>query len=384
MAHFQKGRRARRSLLVRLLRWGMAGGVGVLGVAFVVAYLRSGNECDRGPLVAGPSPMTALVSCEYGGPEVLQLARIARPAPGPGQVLVRVRAASVNPADWHFMRGVPRVMRLVSGLRKPSEIRLGSDFAGVVAEVGSGVTRFAVGDEVFGLRRGALAEYVVVSADGTVVHKPATITFEAAAAAPLAAVTALQGLRDQGQVQRGQRVLINGASGGVGTYAVQLAKHLGAHVTGVCSTRNVAMVQSLGADRVIDYTAADVTRLPDRYDVIFDTVSNHGLGALRALLTERGRYIGIGGGTPHAQVWLGPLPRMAGMAVRSLVGSSTMGTFVASGNARDLAYLQPLLADGTLRSQIDRVVPFSQVVEAIRYLEQGRARGKVVVVMPPG
>lgn len=366
------------------LRRGLVASVVLLGAAFVVAYVRSGNLCDQGPLVAGPTPMMAVVHCDYGGPEVLRIARVPRPSPGAGEVLVQVRAASVNPLDWHYMRGVPRVMRLASGLRKPADIRVGVDFAGVVAATGSGVTRVAVGDAVFGLRRGALAEFVVVPADGLLQAKPASVSFEAAAAAPLAAITAWQGLRDHGQVRPGQRVLINGASGGVGTYAVQLGKVLGAEVTGVCSTRNLAMVRALGADRVIDYTTTDVTRLPDRYDVIFDTVGNHGLGAMRSLLTPQGRYVGIGGGTPHTQRWLGPLPRVAAMALRSLVGASSMTTFVADATPADLASLQQALAAGTVRSQIDRTVPLAQAVDAIRYLEAGRARGKVVVVMPEG
>ena len=372
----------RRGCVSRLLRGVAVALVLVLGAAFAVAWLRSSNACDEGPLTGGPTPMTALVHCEYGGPEVLRFVQLPRPSPGPGEVLVRVRASSVNPADWHFMRGVPRLMRLSEGLRKPASIRVGSDFAGVVESVGPGVTRLAVGDEVFGMRKGALADRVVVSAAGVVQRKPGTVSFEAAAAAPMAAITALQGLRDHGQVTPGQRVLINGASGGVGTYAVQIAKRLGAHVTGVCSTRNVAMVRGLGADAVIDYTAQDVTTLSGRYDVVFDLVGNHDLGAIRAVLTERGRYIGIGGGTPHEAVWLGPVPRVLGMMLRSLVGTSTMAFFVAHANQADLGQVQAWLADGTLRSQIDRVVPFDRAVDAIRYLEQGRARGKVVVVMP--
>lgn len=362
--------------LRRALRWAVLVALGLVSGAFALASVRSGNICDAGPLQGGATPMTALVRCEYGGPEVLQLARVPRPSPGPGELLVQVRAASVNPLDWHHLRGVPRVMRLASGLRKPADIRIGADFAGVVAALGTGVTGFGVGDAVFGLRNGALAEYVVVRADGAVRLKPAAISFEAAAAAPLAAITALQGLRDTARVQRGERVLINGASGGVGTYAVQVAKHLGAEVTGVCSTRNLAMVRALGADHVVDYTTTDVTHGTARYDVIFDVVGNHSLGALRALLTERGRYVGIGGGSPDAQVWLGPLPRVAAMYLRSRVGSSSMTTFLARGTPTDLAYIERLLADGTLRSQIDRIVPFAQAVEAIRYLEQGRAAAR--------
>ncbi|BCS34417.1 NADPH:quinone reductase [Luteitalea sp. TBR-22] len=373
-------RGAWRSRVGRVLRWGVSAALVVLGVAFTVAYVRSGNVCDQGPLPTGPTPMAALVQCEYGGPDVLRMARIARPSPGPGEVLVRVRAASVNPVDWHQMRGVPRVMRLSTGLRKPSDIRVGVDFAGIVAAVGPGVHSLAVGDAVFGMRNGALAEYVVVPTT-RVVRKPDGVSFEAAAAAPLAAITALQGLRDHGQVRRGQQVLVNGASGGVGTFAVQIARQLGATVTGVCSTRNVAMVKGLGAQRVIDYTRADVTRLPDRYDVIFDTVGNHALGAIRGVLAEGGRYVGIGGGTPHDAVWLGPLPRVLAMMLRSRVGSSTMTFFVTKANAADLDLVARWLSDGTLRTQIDRTLPFAQAAEAIRYLEQGRARGKVVVMM---
>jgi len=242
----------------RIARWS-AGAISVALVAAAIIYWSSGNACDQNTAPRG-ARMKGIVHCDYGSPEALKLEDVEKPVPAADEVLVRVRAAAVNPLDWHFMRGTPYFARVEMGLRKPKAIRLGVDFAGTVESVGSNVTEFKPGDEVFGGRTGAFAEYVSVRADRAVVLKPPNVTFEQAAAVPVAAITALQGLRDKGQLQRGQKVLINGASGGVGTFAVQIAKAFGAEVTGVCSTRNVELVRSLGADRVIDYTREDFTK----------------------------------------------------------------------------------------------------------------------------
>src|SRR5512135_1269167 len=261
----------------RIVRWiarAMAAIAVVLLAGTVIAYVTSSNDCDR-LAATGGDVMKAIVYCDYGGPDVLRLETIARPACADDQVLVRVRAASINPLEWHYVRGTPYVGRIMGmGLRKPRVTRLGVDVAGTVQAAGRDVTRFKPGDEVFGSAHGALAEYACASERG-LVTKPGNVTFEQAASVPVAAVTALQGLRDTGKVQPGQRVLINGASGGVGTFAVQIAKILGAEVTGVCSARNVEMVRSLGADVVVDYTREDFTKNGRRYDLILDNVASH-------------------------------------------------------------------------------------------------------------
>src|SRR5712691_2830069 len=251
--------------------------------------------------------MKAIVYRTYGSPNVLHLEETATPTPTDDQVLIRVRAASVNPYDWHFMRGKPYIMRMmIGGLRKPKDTRLGVDFAGTVEAVGKNVTRFKPGDEVFGGRTGAFAEYVCVRESRAVALKPANVTFEQAASVPIAGITALQGVRDKGKVQPGQKVLIYGASGGVGTFAVQIAKSMGADVTGVCSTKNLDMVRSLGADHVIDYTKEDFTKGDQRYDVILDNVANHSLSECRRVLNPDGKYVLIGGGGVNEGRWLGP------------------------------------------------------------------------------
>lgn len=293
--------------LMRIVRWTLV--VVPFGLLFVglVAYWRSTNTCDDRPLGAPVNPMRAVAYCDYGSTDVLTIETIEKPVPTDGQVLVRVRAAAVNPLDWHYMRGTPYVMRLDTGLRKPKVTRLGVDFAGTIEAVGPHVTRFKPGDDVFGGRTGALAEYVTMRETGALVAKPANVTFEQAAAVPIAALTALQALRDRGRIGPGQKVLINGASGGVGTYAVQIARHFGAEVTGVCSTRNVALVRSLGAHHVVDYTRENFTRGTQRYDVILDNVGNHPLRAITRVLTPDGRYVLIGAGGPEDHRWIGPL-----------------------------------------------------------------------------
>jgi NADPH:quinone reductase-like Zn-dependent oxidoreductase len=286
----------------------------------------------------------------------------------------------VNPLDWHMMRGTPYLMRVGTGLRKPADIRMGVDFAGTVDSVGKNVTDLKAGDDVFGARTGALAEYIAVP-PSRLALKPSNLTFEEAASVTVAAITALQGLRDHGQVKPGHRVLINGASGGVGTFAVQIAKSFGAEVTGVCSTRNVAMVRSIGADHVIDYTQQDFTKGEERYDVMIDNVGNRSLSDSRRILKPEGRYVLIGGGGPDDGRWMGPLPRVVNTMVMSRFVSQEMGMFMADVNRTDLNVLRNLLQAGTVKPVIDRRYTLREAADAIRYLEQGRARGKVVVTI---
>ncbi len=343
----------------------------------LVAYWRSTNECADVKRSRPADAMQAIIYCDYGSPEVLELQTLEKPVPGDSQVLVRIRAAAVNPLDWHYMRGTPYLMRLDGGLRKPEEIRLGVDFAGTVESVGRAVTRFQPGDEVFGARTGAFAQYVTVR-EGLIVPKPGNITFEQAAAVPVAGLTALQALRDHGKVGPGQKVLINGAAGGVGTFAVQIAKALGAEVTGVCSSRNVELVRSIGADHVIDYTKEDFTQRDERYDVIIDNVGNHSLSDLRGVLTPTGTYVMVGG--PSGR-WLDPLPRVLGLVVTSWFVDQEMRFFISQLNAQDLTLLGEMIAAGQLAPVIDRRYSLSEAAGAVEYLETGRARGKVVIVI---
>jgi NADPH:quinone reductase-like Zn-dependent oxidoreductase len=364
--------------LKRILRWG-AGAISLaLLAAALIAYFTSSNACDSRTAPRGDL-MRAIVLCDYGPPDVLKLENVERPVPDDDQLLIRVRAASVNPLDWHYSRGTPYVARIEMGLRKPKDTRPGVDFAGTVESVGKNVTQFKLGDEVFGGRHGAFAEYLSVRADRAVVLKPANVSFEQAAAVPVAGLTALQALRDKGMVQPGQKVLINGASGGVGTFAVQIAKAFGAHVTGVCSTRNADMVRSIGADRVIDYTREDFTRGGERYDLILDNVGNHSLLACRRALNPKGKYILIGGGPPGR--WFEPLPRALNAFLLSRFVSQDMGLMIAKMNKKDLAALGELMQAGKVTPVVDRRYRLSEVPEAVRYLEGGHARAKVVIVL---
>jgi len=327
--------------------------------------------------------MKAVRYHRYGGPDVLELQEVAMPAAGDGELLVRVRAASVNPLDWHFMRGAPYLVRMMAGLSrpKPSASRLGADMAGSVEAVGQNVTGFQPGDEVFGglEERGTLAEYISVRADAVVLQKPAGLTFEQAAAVPVAAFTALQALRDKGRVQPGQKVLVNGASGGVGTFAVQIAKALGAEVTGVCSTANVGMVASIGADHVVDYTREDFTRAERRYDLLIDIAGNRSLAETRRVLAPKGALVLVGG--PNKGRWIGPFGRTIRMLLQSPAVSQRMVSFLAHQNRDDLAVLRELLDAGKVTPVIDRAYRLNQVAEAVRYLETGHARGKVVITV---
>ena len=364
----------------RILKWSVVVILLALLVWFQIAYWTSTNDCGRN--VAAPSsPMQAIIYCDYGVANV-KLENIEKPAPADDQLLVRVRAASVNPLDWHFVEGTPKIMRVMGvGLRKPKETRLGVDFAGTVEAVGKNVTQFKPGDDVFGGRDGAFAQYVCVRETRAVALKPASITFEQAAAVPIAGITALQGLRDKGKVQPGQKVLTNGASGGVGTFAVQIAKSFGADVTGVCSTRNVDMVRSLGADRVIDYTKEDFTKSGERYDVVLDNVANRSLSECRRVLTPKGKYVLIGGGGANEQGLIGPFARIINTTVQSPFVSQQMGMMMAELNHNDLAILGDMMQSGKLKPVIDRTYKLSEVPAAIAYLEEGHARGKVVITL---
>jgi NADPH:quinone reductase-like Zn-dependent oxidoreductase len=363
-------------------RWRKAGlGLLLVTVAVVAGLaiaLRYDAPCGAAVVAAdGPDTMQALLRRCYGGPDVLAFERVARPVAADGQVVVRVHAAAVNPLDWHYMRGKPFVMRLDSGLGSPKTPAMGVDFAGTVAAVGAGVTRFKVGDRVFGARDGALAEYLAIRDTSTIVAMPDTVGFVGAAAVPVAGMTALQALRDKAGVKAGQHVLVNGASGGVGTYAVQIAKALGAEVTGVCSTRNVEMVRALGADHVVDYTRENFTEGAGRYDVIIDNVGTYGVRDYRRVMTRDGVLVVVG--SVDDGDYLGPLATMLSAVAVGMFGSQRVEPFLSSANARDLDVLRDMMQRGQLRSVIDRTYPFAEAREAITYLETGRARGKVVV-----
>src|SRR5947209_2517229 len=375
----EKNTKRPRKRWKRVLKWSVAVILVGLLVWFEVAYWTSTNDC--GYTAAPSNPMKAITYCNYGLAN-LKLQEIEKPIPNDDQILVKVRAASVNPYDWHFVEGTPKIMRMMGvGLRKPKDTRLGVDFAGTVEAVGKNVTQFKPGDDVFGGKGGAFAEYVCRRAEGAVAPKPANITFEQAASVNIAGITALQAIRDKGKVQPGQKVLINGASGGVGTFAVQIAKSFGADVTGVCSTRNVDVVRSLGADHVIDYTKEDFAKGAERYDVILDNVPNHSLSECRHILNPKGKYVMIGGGGPNDSRWIGPFGRVIHALLVSPFISQEMGMMMADANQKDLTVLADMMQSGKVKPVIDRTYKLSEVHQAIRYLEEGHARGKVIISM---
>jgi NADPH:quinone reductase-like Zn-dependent oxidoreductase len=348
----------------------------------LAALLLTGAALAQTPPPPAASRIKVYIYRDYGSPDVLRLEEIEKPVPADDQVLVRVRAASVNPLDWHYMEGTPYIVRLLEfGLLKPKVPRLGVDMAGQVEAVGKNVTQFKPGDEVYGQKFGAFGEYVTVREDRALVIKPPGVTFEQAAALPVAAITALQGLRDKGKLQAGQKVLINGASGGVGTFAVQLAKTMGAEVTGVCSGRNTELVKSLGADRVIDYTKEDYTKNGQRYDVLIDNVANHSFSENIRMLNPQGKYVLIGGGGPEDQGFIGPLIPPIKAALMKRFVTQEVGFMVADVTKNDLTYLADLVQSGKLKVVIDKTYPLNQLPEAMRYLETGRARGKVVITV---
>jgi NADPH:quinone reductase-like Zn-dependent oxidoreductase len=319
--------------------------------------------------------MHAVVRDTYGPPEVLRLEEVEKPELTDDGVLVRVHAASLARGDWYSLKGL-YVGRAELGLRRPKTRLVGADFAGTVEAVGRDVTGFEPGDEVFGGRSGACAEYVCAR---SVALKPAHLTFEEASAVPTSALTALQGLRDRGRLEAGQTVLINGASGGVGLFAVQIAKALGANVTAVCSTRNVELVRSLGADRVVDYTREDFTRGDERYDVLFDNAGSRSWRECRRVLKPRARVVLVGG-QMGGRV-LGPLGHVIGMKLAALLGSRKAVFFVAKFNQPDMEALRQLLEDGKVKPVVDRRYPLSEIADAFRYLGQGHAQGKVVIAV---
>ncbi len=342
-----------------------------------VAYWRSTNDCDRKTALV--NPMKAIRYCEYGSPDVLKFEDVEKPVPNDDQVLIKVRAASLNFIDPGAMRG-PWPLRLMFGLRKPEKTGLGNDMAGQVEAVGKNVTQFKVGDEVFGVGRPTLAEYACARERGLVI-KPANVTYEQAGSVAWAGFTALQGLR-QANIQPGQKVLINGATGGVGTFAVQIAKSFGAEVTAVCSTSKVDLVRSIGADHVIDYTKEDFTEGDQRYDVIFDNVNNRSFSERRRVLTPNGICViaGIGGAGLHPEAW----GRIGGIFKAKLLSRFVHQKFVGYGtetNKEDLKLLSDLMQTGKLTPVIDRTYKLSETAEAMRYFEEGHAKGKIVIAV---
>jgi NADPH:quinone reductase-like Zn-dependent oxidoreductase len=324
--------------------------------------------------------MKAAVYTRYGPPDVVQITDVEKPVPKDHEVLLKVRAASVNPADWRLMRGVPHIFRILFQLRKPTTTqpgRLGHDVAGQVETVGRSVTQFNRGDEVFGACLGALAEYACAS-ETKLAMKPDNVTFEQAASVPVAALTALQGLRDKGKIQPGQKVLINGAAGGVGTFAVQIAKSFGADVTAVCSTRNLELLRSIGADRVIDYTQENFTESGQRYDLILDNVGNHSLSACRRALNPKGICVVAGAPKEAAGFFL---TRMITAPAFSRLVSQKFTMFIAKLNKEDLTIMHDLMKSRKVTPVIDKRYSLSEASEAIRYLEEGHARGKVVITL---
>ena len=324
--------------------------------------------------------MKAIVYDHYGSPDVLRYEELDKPSPADDKVLIRVHASSINPYDWHFIRGTPSFIRLFLGLRAPKSRRLGADLAGVVESVGRNVRAFKPGDAVFGTAIGAFAEFVCTPA-ANLALKPENLTWEQAASVPIAGITALQGLRDKGKLIAGQRLLINGAAGGVGTFAVQIAKSLGARVTAVCSTRNLELVRSIGADDVIDYTHENFIHQGQRYEVFFDLVGNIPLMACLRVLEPKGIYIGCGGGGPDRRSieLLGPLFQSLALGPFT---TKKMPGFLAKVNAADLNFLADLMRSGKVTPVLDRSYALAETADAVRYVELLHARGKVVISVP--
>ncbi|HEY4273405.1 MAG TPA: NAD(P)-dependent alcohol dehydrogenase [Candidatus Udaeobacter sp.] len=365
--------------LRRILKWSVGAILLGLFLWFFIAYWSSTNECRRNT-AAPTNPMKAIRYCEYGAPDdVLKLEQVEKPVPNDNQILVRVRAVSLRFFDGGMLRG--GVGRLIFGLRKPKNTCPGSDFAGTVEAVGRNVTEFKRGDEVFGVKAGALAEYICVRPERAVVSKPGNVTFEQAASIPTALV-ALQGLRDKGHVKAGQKVLINGASGGVGTFAVQIAKVFGAEVTGVCSTKNLDLVRSLGADHVIDYTKEDYTKSDQRYDVIYDLVNNHSFAERRRVLKPGGICVlaGIGGSGMHEET----LSRVVGVLTTSVQSKFVKEKFVTFGvafNKKDLGILRDLAESGKAVPAVTKTYRLTETAAAYKYLETGHVQGKIAITV---
>jgi len=349
--------------------------VGISALLITVSY---DSPCPPAPpLAAGAAPMRAVTKRCYGVPGGLRVEHLAKPTPGDGQVLIKVRATSVNPVEWYGVSGQPRLLRLESGIGLPEKTRVGYDVSGVVEAVGPGVTRFKPGDEVFGGASGAFAEYALAREQGAIVPKPPEMSFEEAAGIPIAAITALQGLRDQGHIAKGQRVLINGASGGVGTYAVQIAKSFGADVTAVCSTRNAELARSLGADHVIDYTKENFTEGKERYDLILDIVGSQSFGDMGRVMTPGGIIVIVG--AAKSGPFLGPIRRVIWSKIAGHFVDQKIVFFIAELNKPDLELLAGLVREGKMKTVIDRRYPLEETGAALVYLGEGHARGKIVI-----
>ena len=349
----------------------------VLAISTLAIAISHNADCQPAPALSGDSEtMKAIVYRCYGSPDVVKFEDIEKPAPADNEVLVKVVAASVNPLDWHFVRGTPYLIRFMSGFGAPIVTRLGVDFAGTVEAVGSNVTRFKPGDDVFGGETGAFAEYVVVAEDGALTSKPVGVSFEQAASTPIAAITALQALRDTGKLASGQKVLINGASGGVGTFAVQIAKSMGAEVTGVNSGRNVEMVLSIGADHVFDYTKEDYTESGQKFDLIIDMVGNHSLLKNRQALKPAGTYVIVGGAKGN---WLGPLMGPIKALFLSPFVDQEFVMVLAEITRDDLGIIAKLMQAGDVTAVIDSRYPFSDTKAALEQSEDGHARGKIII-----
>lgn len=350
----------------------------VAALAIALAY--NSPPAPAPPLPPNAVPMKAVVFRQYGPPDVLRVEEVAKPVPAPDELLIRVHAAALNPADGYTTRGSPYIARLEVGIGTPKRGRIGIDFSGTVEAVGTQVRKFKVGDAVFGTADGALAEYVTSTGVGLAL-KPDNVSFEQAAAVPVAGLTALQALRDYAHVRPGQKVLVNGASGGVGTFAVQLARALGAEVTGVCSTRHLELVRSIGANHVIDYTREDFARKQQHYDVIFDAVGNHALGDYERILTPNGVVLLVSVG-PGFEPWFGLLEGFEKARLMAPFLHHRFVPFVADANrTEDLDTLSDLLGAGKVIPVIDRRYPLRDVAAAMRYLEQGHASGKVIVAV---
>jgi NADPH:quinone reductase-like Zn-dependent oxidoreductase len=365
------------------LRYKILSGIGatlLLGIGTLMAVTSYDSPCPAASTVAaGPDTMRAMKHRCYSVTNGVKAENVPKPVPGDGQVLIKVRAASVNPVEWYGASGQPYLTRLMGGVGLPDDDLIGVDVSGVVESVGPNVTQFKPGDEVFGGANGAYAEYALAREKGSIVIKPANMTFEEAAAIPIAAITALQGLRDVGHLQAGQKVLINGASGGVGTYAVQIAKALGAEVTAVCSTRNVDMVRALGADHVVDYTRENFTEGDAAYDLILDNVGNHSYFDLADVTKPEGIIVTVGGSKKNP--WLGPIGRIGWRLVVAPFIDQPLPFFIAELNKADMQLLADWSRDGKMKSVIDRSYPLEQVGAALEYLGGQHARGKVVVTV---
>jgi NADPH:quinone reductase-like Zn-dependent oxidoreductase len=351
--------------------------VSISSLALVLGYTA---DCGPAPALSSTAERVKAITYRcYGPPEVLEYGDIEKPVPASDEVLVKVHAASVNPLDWHYMRGSPYLMRVMAGIGAPESKLMGVDFAGTVETVGDKVTRYQPGDAVFGGRDGAFGEYVVIRESRGMTQMPENVSFEQAAAVPIAAITALQALRDKGKLKAGQKVLVNGASGGVGTYAVQIAKAWGAEVHGVCSTRNIDMVRSIGADHVFDYKKENYTESDNLYDVIIDNVANHSPLANTRVLKPNGILVTVGGAKGD---WVGPLftPVLA-LLTQPFVSQDLQG-IMAELNQKDMDELAALMQAGKLRSVIDRRYSLKEVPQAVAYSESGRARGKIIINVP--